>query len=400
MPSFRELLAAAKSEIREVDTAEADRLRHQPGAVVLDVREPDEYEQGAIPGAVHIARGNLESGIEGRIPDKATPLVVHCAGGTRSAFAAKTLAELGYTDVVSVAGGFNKWKDEGRDWSTPRGLTPDQRNRYQRHLLLPEVDIDGPAEAARRQGPPARRRWPRLPRRPLPGGGRRRHDRHHRHGRRRRLQPAAPDPPQHGAHRRAQGRLRQEDAHRHQPRRERRDLRRAPRRRQRARHPRRSGGAGAVGRHRRRHRQLPDPLPRQRRLGEARHPRRARVDLPLRGDGHRLRSEAGPDLPRHGARAAAGGDGPELRRGRRARRAARHRRQHPGHRDDQAAARPRRPAHRPAARLRRAGAELPGVQGATRPDQRGHLGQPRPDRRRRARRPLHAAPARCSWPDA
>jgi molybdopterin/thiamine biosynthesis adenylyltransferase/rhodanese-related sulfurtransferase len=143
MPSFRELLAAAKAEIREVDTEEADRLRAQPGAVVLDVREPDEYEQGAIPGAVHIARGTLESGIEGRIPDKATPLIVHCAGGTRSAFAAKTLAELGYTDVVSVAGGFNKWKDEGRDWSTPRNLTSDQRNRYQRHLLLPEVDIEG-----------------------------------------------------------------------------------------------------------------------------------------------------------------------------------------------------------------------------------------------------------------
>jgi molybdopterin/thiamine biosynthesis adenylyltransferase/rhodanese-related sulfurtransferase len=143
MPNFRELLAATKAEIREVDTAEADELRRQPGAVVLDVREPDEYEQGAIPGAVHIARGTLESAIENRIPDRAAKLVVHCAGGVRSAFAAKTLTELGYTDVVSVAGGFNKWKDEGRDWSTPRKLTPEQRNRYQRHLLLPEVDVEG-----------------------------------------------------------------------------------------------------------------------------------------------------------------------------------------------------------------------------------------------------------------
>jgi molybdopterin/thiamine biosynthesis adenylyltransferase/rhodanese-related sulfurtransferase len=143
MPSFRELLAAAKADIREVDTAEADDLRRQPGAVVLDVREPDEYEQGAIPGALHIARGNLESNIEGRVPDKSTPLVVHCAGGTRSAFAAQTLQQLGYTDVVSVAGGFNKWKDEGRDWAAPRNLSPDQRNRYQRHLLLPEVDTAG-----------------------------------------------------------------------------------------------------------------------------------------------------------------------------------------------------------------------------------------------------------------
>jgi molybdopterin/thiamine biosynthesis adenylyltransferase/rhodanese-related sulfurtransferase len=143
MPSFRELLAKAKAEIREVDTAAADELRRDPRAVVLDVREPDEYEQGAIPGAVHIPRGNLESGIESRVPDKTSPVVVHCAGGTRSAFAAQTLAQLGYTDVVSMAGGFNKWKDEGRDWVTPRNLTADQRHRYQRHLLLPEVDVEG-----------------------------------------------------------------------------------------------------------------------------------------------------------------------------------------------------------------------------------------------------------------
>jgi sulfur-carrier protein adenylyltransferase/sulfurtransferase len=143
MPSFRELLAETKRQIREIDTATADEARRQPGAVVLDVREPDEYEQGAIPGAVHIARGNLESNIENRVPNHATPLIVHCAGGTRSAFAAKTLEELGYTDVVSVKGGFNKWKDEGRDWAVPRSLTPEQRNRYQRHLLLPEVGIEG-----------------------------------------------------------------------------------------------------------------------------------------------------------------------------------------------------------------------------------------------------------------
>jgi molybdopterin/thiamine biosynthesis adenylyltransferase len=77
------------------------------------------------------------------VPDRSTPLIVHCAGGTRSAFAAKTLEELGYTDVVSVAGGFNKWKDEGRDWRVPQALTPEQRNRYQRHVLLPEVDVEG-----------------------------------------------------------------------------------------------------------------------------------------------------------------------------------------------------------------------------------------------------------------
>jgi sulfur-carrier protein adenylyltransferase/sulfurtransferase len=143
MPNFRDLLSATKAEIREVDTATADEQRRQPGAVVLDVREPDEYEQGAIPGAVHIPRGTLESSVENRIPDKGAKVLIHCASGVRSAFAAKTLADLGYGDVASVAGGFNKWKDEGRDWSAPRKLTPDQRNRYQRHLLLPEVDVEG-----------------------------------------------------------------------------------------------------------------------------------------------------------------------------------------------------------------------------------------------------------------
>src|SRR5215203_4875828 len=143
MPSFRELLAATKSEIREVDTAEADELRTRPGAVVLDVREPDEYEQGAIPGAVHIPRGTLESSVENRLTDKTAPVIIHCASGVRSAFAAKTLTDMGYTDVVSVVGGFNKWKDEGRDWAAPRKLTAEQRNRYQRHLLLPEVDVEG-----------------------------------------------------------------------------------------------------------------------------------------------------------------------------------------------------------------------------------------------------------------
>ena len=143
MPSFRELLAAAKADIREVDTTEADEARRERAAVVLDVREPEEYEQGAIPGALHIARGNLESSIEGRVPDKSAPIVVHCASGVRSVFAAKTLGELGYTDVVSMSGGFNKWKDEGRDWAAPRNLSAEQRNRYQRHVLLPEVGVEG-----------------------------------------------------------------------------------------------------------------------------------------------------------------------------------------------------------------------------------------------------------------
>jgi molybdopterin/thiamine biosynthesis adenylyltransferase/rhodanese-related sulfurtransferase len=144
MASFRELLARTKSEIRELTTAEAaEALDQRPGTIVLDVREPDEYEQGALPNAVHLPRGHLESKIEGQVPNRETPIIIHCASGVRSAFAARTLQELGYTDVVSMAGGFNKWKDEGRPWAAPRTLSAEQRNRYQRHLLLPEVGEKG-----------------------------------------------------------------------------------------------------------------------------------------------------------------------------------------------------------------------------------------------------------------
>jgi molybdopterin/thiamine biosynthesis adenylyltransferase/rhodanese-related sulfurtransferase len=137
----RELLNQAKAAIREVQPDEVEpRLGD---VVVLDVREADEYEQGALPGAVHVPRGYLELQVEGRIPDKSRPVVVYCAAGVRSAFAAKTLGDLGYQDVVNLVGGFNRWKDEGRPWSTPKTLGPDQRNRYHRHLLLPEVGEEG-----------------------------------------------------------------------------------------------------------------------------------------------------------------------------------------------------------------------------------------------------------------
>ncbi len=141
MVSFRDVLSQVKQSIREVDPGDADALRDE--ALFLDVREADEVAQGVIPGAMHIPRGYVELQIEGRVPDRATKIVVYCAGGTRSALAAKALGDLGYVDVVSMAGGFNKWKDEGRPWSTPRVLDADQRNRYQRHLLLPEVGEAG-----------------------------------------------------------------------------------------------------------------------------------------------------------------------------------------------------------------------------------------------------------------
>ncbi|MFM7126494.1 MAG: molybdopterin-synthase adenylyltransferase MoeB [Actinomycetota bacterium] len=145
MATFRDLLSAAKSVITEIDTASAQAAIDAGGVTVLDVREPDEYAEGALLGAIHIPRGHLEAQVEGRILDKDAPVIVYCAGGVRSAFAAKTLGELGYNHVQSLAGGYGKWKDEGRTWKAPASLSPEQMNRYKRHLLLPEVGVEGQA---------------------------------------------------------------------------------------------------------------------------------------------------------------------------------------------------------------------------------------------------------------
>ena len=142
MANFRELLKSTKSEITEVSTEQAEGLLSD-NWILLDVREPDEYEQGAIQSSIHIPRGNLESSIESRIPDKKTQIVAMCAGGARSAFAARTLQEMDYKNVVSMDGGFNQWKNESRRWEIPAVLDQSKRNRYQRHLLLPEVGEAG-----------------------------------------------------------------------------------------------------------------------------------------------------------------------------------------------------------------------------------------------------------------
>ncbi len=141
MSTLNSLLAEARRQVHEVEPAE---VQAQSGdSVFLDVREAEEYSQGAIGGAVDVPRGRLELDVETRIPDKEARVVVYCAAGVRSVFAARTLAELGYTNVASMAGGFNRWKDEGRPWSTPQVLSAERRNRYQRHLLLPEIGMSG-----------------------------------------------------------------------------------------------------------------------------------------------------------------------------------------------------------------------------------------------------------------
>ncbi len=141
MPSFRELLAQTKARIKQIPPGEAET--HLGEATFLDVREQDEYDAGIVPGAIHIPRGHLESQIESKIPNKNTPVIVYCAAGNRSAFAAETMNQLGYTDVVSMSGGFGQWKDQGRPWITPTVLTAEQRDRYKRHILLPEIGEAG-----------------------------------------------------------------------------------------------------------------------------------------------------------------------------------------------------------------------------------------------------------------
>jgi molybdopterin/thiamine biosynthesis adenylyltransferase/rhodanese-related sulfurtransferase len=142
--SYAQMLSAVKSRIREATPREvwnlvADGSDH----VLIDVREPDEYQQGALEGAVHIPRGYLEQRIENVVSDHERPIVLYCAAGVRSAFAAATLEELGYTNVVSLRDGFNGWKDAGLPFAVPKTLSEARRNRYSRHLLIPEVGEAG-----------------------------------------------------------------------------------------------------------------------------------------------------------------------------------------------------------------------------------------------------------------
>src|ERR671916_292553 len=139
MASYRELLEQVKSEIDELDSGRARELLETEDPAVVDVREQAEWDEGHLPGAVHVPRGHLESRIEAAVPDRSQPVLVYCSAGNRSAFAAKTLEELGYENVTSLAGGFTDWKRNGFPFEIPQALDDAQRRRYSRHLLIPEV---------------------------------------------------------------------------------------------------------------------------------------------------------------------------------------------------------------------------------------------------------------------
>ncbi|MEZ4296889.1 MAG: molybdopterin-synthase adenylyltransferase MoeB [Polyangiaceae bacterium] len=138
--TYTDLIADIRRQIRVVSLDEIKRrLEAKEPMVLVDVREKDEWRGGYIPGAMHIARGFLEIQVEGKLRDKNAPIVLYCAGGTRSALAAKSLQELGYTNVESANPGFVRWKDLGFPMEMPPQLSDAQRERYSRHLLLPEV---------------------------------------------------------------------------------------------------------------------------------------------------------------------------------------------------------------------------------------------------------------------
>jgi sulfur-carrier protein adenylyltransferase/sulfurtransferase len=142
--TYADLLREARAQIREVTPQDVAALP-DGATTVIDVREDSEWEQGHLPGAVHISKSYVEQQIEGTVPDRDAPVVLYCAGGVRSLFAAQTLEQLGYTNVASMSGGFQQWKSSGLPWEAPVVLSAEQKQRYSRHLLIPEVGAAGQA---------------------------------------------------------------------------------------------------------------------------------------------------------------------------------------------------------------------------------------------------------------
>ncbi|MFY9613977.1 MAG: molybdopterin-synthase adenylyltransferase MoeB [Candidatus Dormiibacterota bacterium] len=144
MATFRDFLSAARRDVKETNPDEvAEQLKGANPPVLVDVREPDETGMGIIPGAVVLPRGWLELRIERTIPDKDQPVVVYCASGIRSVLSAQAMQQMGYSDVKSMAGGFNGWKEHGYKFSVPQALKPEQLARYSRHTILPNVGEAG-----------------------------------------------------------------------------------------------------------------------------------------------------------------------------------------------------------------------------------------------------------------
>jgi molybdopterin/thiamine biosynthesis adenylyltransferase/rhodanese-related sulfurtransferase len=144
VPSYDALLRELRSYTPEIDVAGLQgALERSAPVAIIDCREADEHAQGAIPGAVFIPRGTLEMRIERNVADRDAAIIIYCQAGNRSLFAQRTLTELGYTNVRSLAGGFTAWKRAGLPWEVPQILRADQETRYSRHTLLPEIGVAG-----------------------------------------------------------------------------------------------------------------------------------------------------------------------------------------------------------------------------------------------------------------
>ena len=143
MATYRDYFKELKARVREATPQEVERLLAQGDVQLGDVREKNEWDDGFIAGAAHVPKSFLEQWAEERLPDKRKTTILYCAGGVRSVMAADALARLGYTNVISMTGGFNRWKDSGFRWKKPETLTAEQALRYSRHLLIPEVGEAG-----------------------------------------------------------------------------------------------------------------------------------------------------------------------------------------------------------------------------------------------------------------
>ena len=145
--TYKQIMDEARRLVPEVSVEEVrGRVGKTNGPTVLDVREKDEYRDGHLDGAISLPRGFLEMRVEETVPDKGTPMIAYCAGGTRSLIAARTLKEMGYTNVVSMTGGFAAWKNAGMPFVQDHQFTPEQLSRYSRHFMLPEVGEAGQAK--------------------------------------------------------------------------------------------------------------------------------------------------------------------------------------------------------------------------------------------------------------
>ncbi len=145
--TIKQLMEEARKDVPEWSAEQVEKaLANGSGPKLIDVREKEEFRDGHLPGAISVPRGFLDMRVEEVVPDKSTPLILYCAGGNRSLLAGRTLREMGYSDVISMAGGYGAWKGAGREWVRDFEFTPEQLKRYDRHFLLPEVGEEGQAK--------------------------------------------------------------------------------------------------------------------------------------------------------------------------------------------------------------------------------------------------------------